>query len=140
MLIKEVMTKGIDSVGPHCTVVDAAKRMKRHHIGILPVIEGKRLTGVVTDRDIVVRAVAKGASLQKTTVAEIMTLRPFCCGEMDELRDVARFMEEKKVRRLPVMNDDRKLVGLVSLDDFGKRFAAQDLAGEVLEAMAARRG
>lgn len=140
MLIKELMTKGVDSIKPDCTILEAARHMKRHNVGMLPIVEYGRVAGVVTDRDIVVRAVAKGACLETTTVAEIMTRNPVHCGDEDDLKDVARIMEAKKVRRVPVLDARGKLVGILSLGDFAKRLGGQDLVGEVLEAVAARHG
>lgn len=140
MLIKEMMTKDVDSIKPDCTIIEAAKRMKRHNVGVLPIVEYKRVVGMMTDRDIVVRAVAKGACLETTTVAEIMTRNPVSCDDEDDLRDVARIMEAKKIRRMPVLNSHGKLVGIISLGDFAKRLGGQDLVGEVLEAVAARHG
>ncbi|MBI4060452.1 MAG: CBS domain-containing protein, partial [Elusimicrobia bacterium] len=135
---KEVMTKDIDAAGPACSVKEAARRMLRYNIGMLPIMMGKRVVGIVTDRDIVVRVVAKGACLETTRVGDIMTRPPVFCLDEDQLLDAAKVMEEKKIRRMPVKNRRDKLVGILSVDDFAKRITGQPIAGEVLEALAAR--
>ena len=139
MEVKELMTRHVDSAEQGCSILTAARMMRRHNIGMLPVLIGKRLAGVVTDRDIVLRAVSKDAALDTVTVGEIMTRKPISCREDDDLVDVAKLMEEKKIRRMPVINRQEKLVGVISLDDFARRLAGQDVVGEVLEAVGARR-
>ena len=138
MRVKELMTKVVESVGPGCSVKRAAQSMARHHTGLLAVFEGKQMTGVLTARDIVVRAVAKGACLETTKVGDIMTREPVFCHDEDDLSVAAKIMAEKKVRRMPVRTRHEKLVGILSVDDFAKRIAGQAVAEEVLEAMAVR--
>ena len=138
MQVKEAMTKLAEEAGPSCSVREAARRMLRHDVGMLPVVMDKRIVGIVTDRDIVVRAVAKGACLETTKVADIMTRRPAFCLEEDLLLDAAKVMEERKIRRMPVINRRGRAVGVICVDDFAKRAARQAIAGEVLEAMATR--
>lgn len=138
MQVKEIMHKGVDTVTPDCTVLAAARKMKRHNIGALPVCDKNTLSGVITDRDIVVRGVAEGRDPAKTKVSAIMTAKPTCCHQDADIKDVARLMEEKKIRRIPVLNRREKLVGMLSVDDFTRRGPGQDLLAEILESAAAR--
>ncbi|MDD5303926.1 MAG: CBS domain-containing protein [Elusimicrobia bacterium] len=138
MQVKDIMHKGADCVAPDCSVQAAARKMKRHNIGALPVCDKSMLTGVITDRDIVVRGVSEGRDLAKTKVSEIMTAKPACCRQDADIQTVARLMEEMKIRRIPVLNRNEKLVGMLSVDDFTRRGPGQDLLAEILESAAAR--
>lgn len=139
MLVKEIMRKGVDSVAPDCCIMEAARKMRQHNIGVLPICDRNVLMGVVTDRDIVIRAVAQGIDLGKTEVVKIMTCDPVHCRQDDELSTVARTMQEKKIRRILVVNREEKLVGMLSIDDLTRRGIGQDLVAEVLESAAAHR-
>lgn len=138
MLVKEIMHKGVDSVPPDCSIIEAARKMRQHNIGALPICDKNVLMGVVTDRDIVIRAVAQGIDLGKTKVVKIMTCDAVHCRQDDELSAVARTMQEKKIRRILVVNREEKLVGMLSIDDLTRRGIGQDLLAEVLESAAAR--
>jgi CBS domain-containing protein len=118
---------------PNDTIGKAALRMKSLDIGLLPVCDGSRLIGVLTDRDIVLRGVAEGRDPATTTVKEIMTAKVVYCFTTDSVRGAADLMEERQVRRLPVLDKDRQLVGIVSLGDIAVRTHKGKLAGEVLE-------
>lgn len=138
MQVKEIMHKGADTITPASSVQAAARKMKRHNIGALPVCDGNILAGVITDRDIVVKGVAEGRDPAKTKVSEIMSAKPATCHQDADIQAVARLMEEKKIRRIPVLNRKEKLVGMLSVDDFTRRGAGQDLLAEILESAAAR--
>ncbi|MFI5350527.1 MAG: CBS domain-containing protein [Elusimicrobiota bacterium] len=140
MQVKQLMTGTLDCVGPGCSVKEAARRMARRHTGMLAVLGGKRMTGIVTARDIVVRVVAKGASLVTTKVGDIMTRAPVFCHDEDDIGAAAKSMQENHVRRMPVRNRREQLVGLLSVDDFAKKIAGQAIGAEVLEAMAEHSG
>ena len=116
MKVGEVMTRGVELASPDDTIQKAASRMAELDTGVLPVGEGDRLVGMLTDRDIAVRAVAQGRG-PDTEVREAMTPDVRYCFEDDDLDDAVRGMGEQKVRRLPVLGRDKRLVGIVSLGD-----------------------
>jgi CBS domain-containing protein len=114
--IDEVMTTDVTVVGPEDTLQEAAQLMADLDVGALPVCDGERLLGMVTDRDIAVRGVAEGRSAD-TAVSEIMTEDVLYATEDQSVDEVMQQMSEAQVRRIPVIDDDRKLVGIVSLGD-----------------------
>lgn len=116
MNVAEVMTKQVETVSPQQTVGEAAQLMQQLDTGVLPVGENDRLVGMVTDRDIVVRAVAQGRG-PDAQVREAMTESVLYCFEDASIEDAARQMAEAQVRRLPVMNRDKRLVGIIALGD-----------------------
>ena len=114
--ISEVMTREIQVVRPEQTIREAAMTMAREDIGSLPVGENDKLIGMITDRDIVLRAVAEGRSLD-TQVREVMTDTIKYCYDDDDVSHVAQNMAELQIRRLPVVNRDKRLVGIVALSN-----------------------
>ena len=112
MKVGEIMTRGVEIASPDDTVQQAASRMAELDVGVLPVGENDRLVGMLTDRDIAIRAVAQGRG-PDTKVREAMTPEVRYCFEDEELDDVV----QNKVRRLPVMSRDKRLVGIVSFGD-----------------------
>ncbi len=132
MQIKDVMTREVDLIGPTTTINEAARMMRDDDIGILPVAEADRLIGMITDRDIVVRAVAQGKDPGSTSVREAMSDRVLYCFEDQSTDEVAANMGEQQVRRLPVLNRDKRLVGIISLGDLSVGGAVGE-AGEALE-------
>jgi len=113
MKVSEVMTPHVRLTDPDETIRDAASAMADADVGSLPVGENDRLVGMITDRDIALRAVAEGRGPQ-TRVRDVMTQRIQYCFEDDDIEDVARMMESMGVRRLPVLNRDKRLVGIVT--------------------------
>ena len=120
MQVQEIMTRGVEVIDPNTTIRDAARKMRADNIGALPVGENDRLIGMVTDRDIVVRAVAENRPAGNTAVREVMSERIYYCFEDDDVGDAAETMAEHQVRRLPVLNRDKRLVGVVALADLGR--------------------
>ena len=116
MKVSEVMTRQVEVAGPDDTLQQAASRMAELDTGVLPVGENDRLVGMLTDRDIAIHAVAQGKG-PETKVREAMTPEVRYCLEDEDLDEVVRNMGENKVRRLPVMSRDKRLVGIVSLGD-----------------------
>jgi CBS domain-containing protein len=117
MKISEVMTSDVETVQPAATIQEAAGFMLRADAGSIPVCDGERLQGMITDRDIAVRAVAEGRG-PDTPVTEIMTGDVLYAFEDDDVEDVAAQMSQAQVRRLPVVSrDEKRLVGIVSLGD-----------------------
>lgn len=114
--IEEVMSTGVTVVSPEQPLQEAARLMADLDVGSLPVCDGKRLLGIVTDRDITVRAIAEGRGVD-TPVREIMSSEVIYATSDQPVEDVMREMSEAQVRRIPVVDADRKLVGIVSLGD-----------------------
>jgi CBS domain-containing protein len=144
MKVKDVMTPKVECVRPEATVREAAIKMKSHDVGPIPVCEGDRVLGILTDRDIVVRAVAEGRDGGTTRVQDIMTRDIVTAGADDDVKDVARLMKQHQVRRIVVVDRDKKLVGIVSMKDLAVDTGDEKMAGEVLEkvsedALAAKR-
>ena len=119
MRISDVMTREVATVRPDQTAREAATFMLNADAGSIPVTEGDRLIGMITDRDIAVRGVAKGHG-PDTPVRDIMTSGIVCARTSDSVEDVASRMSEAQVRRLPVIDDSEKLVGIVSLGDLSR--------------------
>jgi len=128
---RDVMTREPITVSPNDTVQRAAKVMKDADIGSVPVCDGQRLQGMVTDRDIAVRVVAEGLPVDATKASQAMTSEVFWCYEDDDVADVLDKMGDRQVRRIPVVDRDRKLTGIISLGDM----AVQRSGDEVQDAL-----
>ena len=126
MKVSEVMSRSVRTTNPNASIQDAARMMAEIDAGALPVGENDRLVGMLTDRDIAVRAVAQGRG-PDAKVREVMTDDVRYCFEDDEIESIARNMADEKVSRLPVMNRDKRLVGIVSLGDIAVQGDAQHL-------------
>jgi CBS domain-containing protein len=137
MRVNEVMTKGAECIPPSATVRDAAGRMRDLDVGSLPVCDNDRLVGVVTDRDIAVRSVAAGHDPKSERVSEVMTDKVVYCFDDQDVREAAELMREEQVRRLPVLNRAKRLVGIVSLGDLAVQAGDDRLSGQTLEEISA---
>jgi CBS domain-containing protein len=133
MQVRELMTQDVEIIRPDDTLQTAARMMADIDAGILPVGENDRLVGMITDRDITVRATAMGEDPKTTRVRDAMTRDVLCCHEDDDVREATRLMERNQVRRLPVLNREDRLVGIVSLADLAVWTGDEQLSGEVLE-------
>jgi CBS domain-containing protein len=133
MQLKEVMTREVEVVRPNAALKQAAEKMRDLDVGSLPVCDGSRLLGMLTDRDITVRAVAEGRDPLVTEVREVMTGKIVYGFDDQSVEDGAQIMSEHQIRRLPILNRDKQLVGILSLGDLA--VDANDLAtaGDVLE-------
>src|SRR5438105_15883143 len=120
MQIREVMSHDVDLIDPNSTIRDAACKMRSDDIGALPVGENDRLIGMVTDRDLAIRCIAEDCVPSETTVREAMSKKICYCFEDDDLDEAAQIMAEHQVRRLPVLNSNKRLVGIVSLGDLSR--------------------
>ena len=137
MKVKEAMHKGVDWVDPDTPVIDLAKLMRQHDIGAIPIGENDRLIGMVTDRDIVCKGLAEDSfDARRAKARDVMTPGIHCCREDDDLAKAVRHMEELKVRRLPVINKSKRMVGILSLGDVS-RSAPSDLLSEILQSVSA---
>ena len=117
MKLKEIMAQNVETVSPDATLQETAEKMKRRNIGALPVVEGKKPIGVITDRDITLRAVASGADVTKTKVREIMTRELHFAYDDQTINEACELMEKNKIRRLIVLNREGGLAGVLSLND-----------------------
>lgn len=133
MKVSEVMTRDVKIADPERSIQDAAKLMDKNDCGSLPVGEGDRLVGMITDRDIVIRAIAAGLPAS-TPIREIMSDEIKYCFEDEEIEDVADNMADIQMRRLPVLNRDKRIVGIVSLGDLAR--SDEECAGEALAGIA----
>jgi CBS domain-containing protein len=131
--VSEVMTRAVDVISPEATLDEAAERMRRLDVGPLPVAEGDRLLGMITDRDITVRATADSRDPTTTRVSEIMTPEVVFTYEDEDVKEAAKLMQDHQLRRLVVLNRDKKLVGIVSLGDLAVETKDDKLKGQVLE-------
>jgi CBS domain-containing protein len=137
MKVKEAMHKGVDWVDPDTPVIDLAKLMRQHDIGAIPIGENDRLVGMVTDRDIVCKGLAEDSfDARRATARDVMTPGIHCCREDDDLAKAVRHMETLKVRRLPVINKSKRMIGILSLGDVS-RSAPSDLLSEIVKSVSA---
>lgn len=133
MRVSEVMTKGAECARPDDTLAQAAERMKALDCGCLPVCDNDKLVGMITDRDMTVRATADGLDPNAAHVRDAMTPGIVCCQDDQDVAEAAKIMKEKQIRRLPVMNKSRRLVGIVSLGDLAINTHDDHLVGQALE-------
>jgi CBS domain-containing protein len=135
--VREIMSKTVTWVGPDMSLQEAAKKMRDLDIGCLPVGQDDRLIGMITDRDIACRGVAEGEDPAKTLIAEAMSKGITYCFDDQDVREAAKLMEQKQIHRLPVLNRQKRMVGMISLGDIALH-GPHELTGEVAEAIAHR--
>jgi CBS domain-containing protein len=131
--LRDVMTRDVKTIPPSAAVDEAASLMKSLNVGAIPVCNGQRLEGMVTDRDIVLRVVAEKRDPRTTKVEQAMTPRMIHGYEDQDVEDAAKVMQKEQIRRLPVVNHDKQLVGIVALGDLAVKVAAYEIGGETLE-------
>jgi len=137
MKVKEVMHKGVDWVSPDTPITELAKLMSQHDVGSIPIGEDDKLIGMVTDRDIVCNGLAQnGFDARRATARDVMTEGIHCCREDDDLAKAVRHMEMLKVRRLPVINKNKRMIGMLSLGDVSSS-ASTDLLSEFAKSVSA---
>jgi CBS domain-containing protein len=136
MKVKQAMHKGAEWVTPETTIAQVARTMKKLDIGSIPVGENDKLIGMITDRDITCRAVANGKDLGKLTARDVMTKGIVYCRADEDLDDALRVMESKKIRRLPVIDEKSRMVGILSCGDVSHA-ASRELSGELMAAVSA---
>ncbi len=135
MKIEKAMHVHADWASADTPISEVARMMEKDDIGAVPVGKDDRLVGMITDRDIALRVVAKGLSPEKTTAEEVMTSGIVYCHTNETVEDAIHLMDQKKIRRLPVLNDKKRLVGMLSLGDISHA-VSRDLSGELLHAVA----
>jgi CBS domain-containing protein len=132
MKIKDIMSRDISCVSSEDSIAQAAKLMKEHNVGSVPVCNNKKLVGIITDRDIILRSVAEGQNSNQNNVSDIMSSNLVVGNPEMNADDAAKLMSSKKVRRLPIV-DNNNLVGIVALGDISLEPALQDNAEEALK-------
>jgi CBS domain-containing protein len=130
--VADVMTRDVRTLSPNDSVVDAARCMDELNVGVIPVCDGEKLVGMVTDRDIVVRGVAQRGELKDMRLADVMSGHVRCAKEGDDVEQVLGEMAEAQIRRLPVVDGNQRLVGIVTLGDI----AAKNPEGDEMEVAA----
>ena len=136
MKVKDMMHKGVEYVAPNARLHMIAKKMRDADIGAIPVCEDGRAVGMVTDRDIAIRALANGKDISKIEARDVMSRNVSSCRDSEEAEDALRVMESKKIRRLPVANDAEKLIGMISLGDISHALS-REVTGKVTKAVSA---
>ena len=132
--VKDVMHKGMTCIEPNTPVREIAKRMRDNDIGAIAVKADNQLVGLITDRDIICRALANDGDLAKMEAKDVMTRDVVCCSPGDDVKTAIKVMEAKKVRRLPVMNSRKAVVGMLSLGDVSHK-VTKKRSGGVLRAV-----
>jgi CBS domain-containing protein len=134
----EVMTRDPVCCEPGDSVTRLAEVMKREDVGSVPIVESKsdgRLVGIVTDRDLVLKVLADGRSVDGATARDAMTTNPVCCREDDDVTRAVSLMEERQVRRMPVVGRDGHLSGIIAQADIATRLQRDETTGELVEAI-----
>jgi len=130
--VRDIMTKDVQSVTPNSTLKDAAQLLKTRNIGSVPVLEGRKLVGILTDRDIAIRGVAEGRDPGSTRAEEVMSKELVTVREETSLRDAEKLMHDQQLRRLPVVSGEMELVGYLAMAKVARTESAEK-AGQVLQ-------
>jgi CBS domain-containing protein len=133
MLIREIMTEDVEFLTPDESLQEAALKMRDFGVGPLPVCENAAVVGMLTDRDITIRAVAEGRDPESTRVRDVMSGELICCFDDQDIDVAARLMKAQNIRRVVVLNRDKRLVGIVSLGDLAVEAPSPERAGEILQ-------
>ena len=131
--IAQVMTRGVRTMAPGDSLMRAAQAMDELDVGALPVCEGERLVGMVTDRDIAIRGVAQGCAADRTPVADVMSTDVQCVYEDQSVEEASAQMRDLQIRRLPVLDRDDHLVGMLALGDLAVKAGAERAADALSE-------
>ncbi|MDP1640412.1 MAG: CBS domain-containing protein [Hyphomicrobium sp.] len=134
MKVRDLMHKGVEIMPPETSITKLAKKMRDLDVGAIPIGSNGKVIGIVTDRDITLRAVANGKDLSQLTAHDVMTKGVVCCRDTARLRDVVHMMEEKKIRRVPVTDEEENVIGMVALGDIS---AAGRMTRKVMQAVSA---
>ncbi|HZC36336.1 MAG TPA: CBS domain-containing protein [Chthoniobacterales bacterium] len=138
MKLKDIMSTEVEIVRPDASIQEAAEKMRSLDIGALPVCDGRRLIGMITDRDITIRATAAARDPKTTLVRDCLSSEPVYGFEDQDLEDAQTLMEQKQIRRLPVMSRDKELVGIVALGDLAAKVGAA-MVGQATQAISSSR-
>src|SRR5689334_13660001 len=135
MLVKEIMSRKPEYLSPIDTLKAAAAQMHSHDYGFIPIGENDRLLGAVTDRDLVIRGMANGADPNKTKLKTVMSEGIFYCFEDDKIEKAVKMMEEQQIRRLVVLNKNKRMIGIISLGDIATKCKNAKLCSELTDAV-----
>jgi CBS domain-containing protein len=130
--VADIMTREVETIGPTATVLEVAERMKSSNIGSIPVCQDSRLIGTITDRDITIRVTAEGRDPHTTTVRDVMTQPVVTVHPQQDVIEVEQLMHDHQVRRVPVVEQDNRLVGYVTTATIAKRGGDEKVVGKVL--------
>ncbi|RLK50608.1 CBS domain-containing protein [Alkalispirillum mobile] len=136
MKVNEAMHRGVEWCAPDTPIMEIARLFREKDIGAIPIGENDRLVGMLTDRDIVCRGLAEGRDMASMTAGDVMTRDIVYCWEDDDIEDAVHLMEERRVRRVPVLNSDKRMTGMLSMGDISHA-ANPELCREFLGAVAA---
>jgi CBS domain-containing protein len=131
--LRDIMTRNVEIIAPKATVQEAAKKMQDLNVGALPVCDGDRLTGMITDRDLVMRILAEGRNPKTVTVSDAISKDVVFCFEDDGVEKASQLMAQHQIRRLPVMSSTKRLVGIVTLGDLAVHGKNPEASGDVLQ-------
>ena len=132
MQIQQIMSKNVEYIGPETPIATAAQKMRDKDIGFIPVCDNDRIVGTLTDRDLVIRAIAQGRDCRNAQAREVMTQEVFYCYSDENVEHVGEVMRENEVRRMLILDRQKRLVGVVSLGDIAKASGNTTLAGVTL--------
>jgi CBS domain-containing protein len=135
MKVHEIMTREVEVIHPDATLAEAAEKMRDLNVGPLPVSDGTTVLGMVTDRDITIRGTATGRDPSTTKVRDVMTPDVVYVFEDDDVKDAAKTMAEKQIRRVVVLNRDKRLTGIVAMADIAVDVNEDKLSGKTLESI-----
>jgi CBS domain-containing protein len=136
MICSEIMTKDPECCLPSDTVMQAAQLMKSEDVGPIPIVEskdGKKLTGIITDRDLAIKVVAEARDPKTTQIEEIMSEGLVTCRENDDIQSVLQLMQDNQIRRIPVVDKGDHLVGIIAQADVATRLRSPKAVGKVVE-------
>jgi CBS domain-containing protein len=136
MTCGEIMTKNVSCCLPEDSMEQAAILMKSEDVGPIPVIESqssRKLIGIVTDRDLVIKGIAEGRDAKSTKIRDVMTDQPIVCMENDDVKEAVHLMSDHQVRRIPVVDDKHQILGIIAQADVAKRAGKTKQTGEVVE-------
>ena len=135
MQVRDAMHAGVTWVGPETSINELARKMRDEDIGAIPIGENDRLIGMVTDRDIALRGLADGQDVESLTARDVMSSPIVYCRTDEDIGDAIRIMEDKAIRRLPVIDENKRMVGILSLGDIASA-SSSALTGEVTQSVA----
>ena len=136
MKVRDLMHKGVEIMPPDTPITKLAKKMREMDIGAIPVGSHGELVGMVTDRDLAMRAIAADKDATKLTARDVMSKGIVYCRDSEGVEDAVRIMEQKQIRRLPVLDENKRLVGMLSLGDVC-HCTSRQISGEALHAVSA---
>lgn len=131
--LKEIMTPNVEVIAPKSTVQEVAKKMKDLNVGAIPVYDGNKLFGMITDRDLVIRVLADGRDPKTVLVSDAMSTEVVFCFEDEDIERASQLMAQHQIRRLPILSSTKTLVGIVALGDVAVHGKNPETSGDVLQ-------